>query len=150
MIIVEKKGYNIITFHKDFKSEEKNYSILLQNTLTKEITTYNCEDIGNDFYLKFRVDIQVEKGEYYVLLFENPDKLNFYSDANNPKEIDYIRFIADDDKLIMSGKFYLVFGNANNENGEVKYIKSDLMRVGKYERNNPQYQKEQKYVQYNG
>jgi hypothetical protein len=150
MIIIEKKGYNIITFHKEYKPTTENYSILFQNTITKEITTYNSTDIGNDFYLKFRIDIQLEKGEYYVLLFENPDKLNFYSDANNPKEIDYIRFIADDDKLLMSGKFYLVFGGAEQMGKEVKYIKSDLMRVGKYERNNPQYQKEQKYYQYNG
>lgn len=150
MIIVEKKGYNIITFHKEFKPKTQNYTILLQNTLTKDITSYHSTDIGNDFYLKFRVDIQLDKGEYYVLLFENPDKVNFYSEANNPKEVDYIRFIADDDKLIMSGKFYLVFGGAESEGNEVKYIKSDLMRIGKYERNNPQYQKEQKYVQYNG
>lgn len=150
MIIVEKKGYNIITFHKEYKPTTQNYSILLQNTLTKEITTYHCTDIGNDFYFKFRVDVQVDKGEYYVLLFENPDSLNFYSPANEPKEIDYIRFLADDDKLIMSGKFYLVFGTSEQLGGEIKYLKSDLLRMGKYERSNPQYQKEQKYVQYNG
>lgn len=150
MIIVEKKGYNIITFLKDFKPTTQNYSILLQNTLTKEITTYHCTDIGNDFYFRFRVDIQVDKGEYYVLLFENPDKLNFYAPANEPKEIDYIRFIADDDKLLMSGKFYLVFASSEQMGKEVKYLKSDLMRLGKYDRSTTQYQKEQKYVQYNG
>lgn len=150
MIIIENSGLNTITFHKEFKPSQKNYSILLQNTLTKEITTYNCEDMGNDFYFKFQADIKVEKGEYYVLLFENPDKLNFYSEANNPKDIDFIKFIVDDDNLIMSGKFFLVFGTNEQLGEEIKYVKSDLLRMGKYERNNTQYQKEQQYVQYNG
>ena len=122
---------------------------MLQNTLTKEIVTYISEDIGNEFYHKFKIDINVEDGEYYVLLFENPNKLNFYAPANAPKDIDYIQFIANEDQVIMNGKYYLVFG-VEKQLEEVKFLCTDILRMGEYKRKTTQYQKEQQYVQYNG
>lgn len=147
MIIAKNKGYNHLAFVRN-DSNTVWYSVMLQNTLTKDITTYIAEDIGNEFYHKFYIDIQLEDGEYYVVLFENPNKLNFYAPANAPKEIDYIQFIANDDNVIMNGKYYLVFG-VDKQLEEVKFVSSEMLRMGSYQRKTTQYQKEQQYIQYN-
>lgn len=147
MIILQRRGYSTITFHRN-GSNTKWYSVMLQNTLTKEITTYISEDIGNEMFLRFRININIDDGEYYVIVFENPQKLNFYAPANAPKEIDYIQFLANDDQVIMNGKYYLVFG-VDKTLEEVKFKCSELLRMGEYKRNNTQYQKESQYIQYN-
>lgn len=148
MLIAKKRGNNALAFVRD----ESNciwYSIVLQNTLTKEITMYIAEDIGNEFYHKFNIDIDVEDGEYYTLLFENPNKLNFYTPANAPKDIDYIEFLVNEDQLIMNGKYYLVFSGGEKSLDNIKFLHSDMFRMGEYTRKTTQYQKEQQYIQYN-
>lgn len=150
MVILKEKGFKKISIIKDgFDYEYKWYSIMLQNTVTKEITTYNVEDKGNEFYFKFNVDINLENGEYYMLLFENPSQLPFYADTNAPKDIDYIRYLVNDNQTIMSGEFYLVF-STSDKLGEINFIKSEMLRVGEYKSKSTAYNKEQKYVQYNG
>ena len=150
MVILKEKGFKKISIIKDgFDYEYKWYSIMLQNTVTKEITTYNVEDKGNKFYFKFNVDINLENGEYYMLLFENPSQLPFYADTNAPKDIDYIRYLVNDNQTIMSGEFYLVF-STSDKLGEINFIKSEMLRVGEYKSKSTAYNKEQKYVQYNG
>lgn len=150
MVILKEKGIQKVCLIKDgFTYDSKWYSLMVQNTLTKEITTYNVENVGNELYFKFNVDIDLECGEYYMLLFENPDQLPFYPDTNSPKEIDYIRYLVNDNQTIMSGEFYLVF-STSDKLGEINFIKSEMMRIGEYKSKSTQYNKEQKYVQYNG
>ena len=150
MVILKEKGFKKISIIKDgFDYEYKWYSIMLQNTVTKEITTYNVEDKGNEFYFKFNVDINLGNGEYYMLLFENPSQLPFYADTNAPKDIDYIRYLVNDNQTIMSGDFYLVF-STSDKLGEINFIKSEMLRIGEYKSKSTAYNKEQKYVQYNG
>lgn len=150
MVILKEKGFKKISIIKDgFDYEYKWYSIMLQNTVTKEITTYNVEDKGNEFYFKFNVDINLENGEYYMLLFENPSQLPFYADTNAPKDIDYIRYLVNDNQTIMSGDFYLVF-STSDKLGEINFIKSEMLRIGEYKSKSTAYNKEQKYYQYNG
>lgn len=151
MIIVKEKGMNTLAFQRNGEYITGNYSIMVQNTVTKEITTYTATDNGNPFYYKFDIDIQLEVGEYYVILFQNPDKLRFYAPANAPKDIDYVRFLVNDGDLVMNGKFYLVLGTPDEpKEEEITYLKTELMRVGDYKRPTTQYQKEQQYIQYNG
>lgn len=150
MIIVKENGINTLVFLRNGDYAADNYSIMVQNTITKHITTYTVEDKGNKLYHKFDVDIQLESGEYYVLLFRNTQKLRFYAPANAPKDIDYVRFLVNDDNLVMNGKFYLVLGTPDEpKEEEIHYLKSELMRVGEYKRNVTQYQREQQYIQYN-
>lgn len=151
MIIVKENGKNTLAFQRDGEYTTGNYSIMVQNTVTKEITTYTATDKGNPFYYKFDIDIQLEVGEYYVILFQNPDKLRFYAPANAPKDIDYVRFLVSDGDLVMNGKFYLVLGTPDEpKEEEITYLKTELMRVGDYKKPTTQYQKEQQYIQYNG
>ena len=150
MVILKENGIQEICLIKDDFTYENNwYSLMVQNTLTKEITTYNVEDMGNEFYFKFNVDIDLENGEYYMLLFENPSQLPFYADTNAPKNIDYIRYLVNENQAIMSGEFFLVFGTSD-ELGKIEFIKSEMLRVGEYKSKSSTYYKEQKYVQYNG
>ena len=150
MIILKNKGYNHINLQREVFDFCSHYTLLLQNTLTKEITSFKVDDIGNKMYHRFYLDIDLEDGEYYVLLFENPNKIDFYAEANAPKNTDYISFLAADDGLITNGEYFLVFGTEEEEDKELKYIKSEIMRIGEYKRKNTQYSKEQQYVQYNG
>lgn len=149
MIIVKYKGYNFINLQRENNTYSSHYTILLQNTMTKEITSYKADDTGNSMYHRFYIDLDLEDGEYYVLLFENPNRLDFYAEANSPKNTDYISYLASDDELIMNGEYFLVFGSEEEDKPELKYIKSDLLRIGVYERKNTQYQREKQYIQYN-
>lgn len=150
MVIVKENGRNEICLIKDgYTYDSEWYSLMVQNTLTKDITTYNVKNVGNEFYFKFNIDFDLENGEYYMLLFENPDKLPFYADTNAPKNIDYIRYLVNENQAIMSGEFFLVFGTSDKL-GEINFIKSELLRIGEYKSKTIEYKKEQKYVQYNG
>lgn len=149
MVIVKENGRNEICLIKDgYTYDSQWYSLMVQNTLTKDITTYNVKNVGNEFYFKFNIDFDLENGEYYMVLFENPDKLPFYADANAPKDIDYVRYLVNNNQSIMSGEYFLVFGTG--EKRGITFIKSELLRIGEYKSNKTSYQKEQKYVQYNG
>lgn len=150
MIIVKNRGTEIISMVRNTKTETNTFSIALQNTTTKEITVFTTEDMGNQLYMKFKLNLSnMEDGEYYVLVFENPDEIPFYLSNNNPSEVCYFKYIANDDNLITNGKYYLVMTDKNTET-EVTYIQSELMRIGEYIPTNTCYRKEETYYTYQG
>lgn len=170
MIICKQQGLQEISFiNNSHPLYEGGYSIVVQNTITKDITIYDAYGDGK-LYKTFHIDIQLPQGEYYVLLFENPDLIPFKASTNNLKEIDTIKYatvrdtvlkakgktivigdksiqyLASDDNLIMFGNFYLTYGSGEKQ--ELKYIQSELMRIGEYKNPNKTYKKEQGYIQY--
>lgn len=170
MIICKQQGMQEISFiNNSHPLYESGYSIVVQNTITKDITIYDTYGDGK-LYKNFQIDIQLPQGEYYVLLFENPDLIPFKASTNNLKEVDTIKYatvrdtvlkakgktivigdksiqyLASDDNLIMFGNFYLTYGSGEKQ--ELKYIQSELMRIGEYKNPNKTYKKEQGYIQY--
>ena len=147
MLEVKKKGNTELVFmrnnHPDYIG---GYSLIMQNTVTKSVKIYNVDDIGNTLYIKFNVDIDLEDGEYIVLLFENPSFVPFYANTNDIKDITYIKYVVNDTQLLTSGIFTLVYGMGEQR---ITWISSDLLKMGEYKNTNKQYGKQQGYIQYN-
>lgn len=149
IIVKDNREQTIVSMVRNTGSCCKMFSIAVQNTITKEIAIFTTEDIGNDLYMKFNLNLSnLENGEYYMLIFENPDSISFYTNMNNPKEVTYFQYVANNDNLIMNGTFYLVM--PTNAKQEITYIQAELLRIGEYKNNSKQYNKEQGYVTYNG
>lgn len=142
---------NVKLVKNSFNSVE-NYSIIIQNTLTKKYKIFEkCENISleSSLYLEFVLNLEgFDEGEYEILLFENPDRLEFISSANAPKKIEtsFIRFLVKDGEFIKNGDYFLVVGE--NQENTLQYIATEMMMVGNYKTNTKQYNKQQQYITY--
>lgn len=130
----------------------ENYAIIIQNTLTKKFKIFEqCENISpeSSLYLEFVLNLEnFEEGEYELLVFENPDRLEFISTANAPKKIEtsFIRFLVNDGAFIKNGDYFLVI--AENKENTLQYIATEMLRIGDYKTNTKQYNKQQQYITY--
>ena len=130
----------------------ENYSIIVQNTLTKKYKIFEqCENISpeSSLYLEFVLNLEgFDDGEYEMLIFENNDRLEFISSANAPKKIEtsFIRFLVKDGEFIKNGEYFLVVGE--NQENTLQYIATEMMRIGDFKTNTKQYNKQQKYITY--
>lgn len=130
----------------------ENYSIILQNTLTKKYKIFEkCENISpeSSLYLEFSLNLEgFETGEYELIVFENPDRLEFISSSNAPKKIEtsFIRFLVKDGEFIKNGDYFLVV--AENQENTLQYIATEMMKIGEYKTNTTQYNKQQQYITY--
>ena len=128
----------------------ENYSIIIQNTLTKKYKIFEqCENISceNSLYLEFVLNLEgFENGEYELIVFENNDRLEFISSANAPKkiEVSFIRFLIKDGAFIKNGDYFLVV--SENQENTLQYIANEMMRIGNYKTNTTQYNKQQQYI----
>ena len=130
----------------------ENYSIILQNTLTKKYKIFEqCENISleSSLYLEFVLNLEgFENGEYELIVFENNDRLEFISSANAPKKIEtsFVRFLIKDGSFIKNADYFLVV--SENQENTLQYIATEMMRIGEYKTNNKQYNKQQQYITY--
>ena len=130
----------------------ENYSILIQNTLTKKYKIFEqCENLSleSSLYLEFVLNLEgFENGEYELIVFENNDRLEFISSANAPKKIEtsFIRFLVKDGSFIKNGEYFLVVGE--NQENTLQYIATEMMRIGDFKTNIKQYNKQQQYITY--
>ena len=130
----------------------ENYSIILQNTLTKKYVIFEqCENISpeSSLYLEFVLNLEgFEEGEYELIVFENNDRLEFISSANAPKKIDtsFIRFLVKDGAFIKNGDYFLVV--SENQENTLQYIATEMIRIGNFKTNTKQYNKQQQYITY--
>ena len=130
----------------------ENYSIIIQNTLTKKYKIFEqCTNIAceSSIYLEFSLNLEgFENGEYELIVFENNDRLEFISSANAPKKIEtsFIRFLIKDGEFIKNGDYFLVVGE--NQENTLQYISTEMMRIGDYKTNITQYNKNQQYITY--
>ena len=130
----------------------ENYSIILQNTLTKKYVIFEqCENLSpeSSLYLEFNINLNgFNDGEYEMLVFENNDRLEFISSANAPKKIEtkFIRFLVKDGSFIKNGDYFLVV--SENKENTLQYISNKMMRIGNFKTNNKQYNKNQQYITY--
>lgn len=134
-----------------FNSVE-NYSIIIQNTLTKKYKIFEqCENISpeSSLYFEFVLNLEgFEDGEYELIVFENNDRLEFISSANAPKKIEtsFVRFLIKDGSFIKNGDYFLVVGE--NKENTLQYIATKMMVIGDYKTNTTQYNKQQQYITY--
>ena len=130
----------------------ENYSIIIQNTLTKKYKIFEqCENISpeSSLYLEFVLNLEgFCEGEYEIIVFENNDRLEFISSSNAPKKIEtsFIRFLVKDGAFIKNGEYFLVV--SENQENTLQYISTEMMRIGDYKTNTKQYNKNQQYITY--
>lgn len=153
MVIVKDNLDNVsVKLVKNSFNVVENYSILIQDTLTKKYVIFEqCENISpeNSLYLEFNINLKsFNIGEYELLVFENPDRLEFISSANAPKKIEtsFIRFLVKDGAFIKNGEFFLVV--SENQENTLKYIATEMLKIGDYKTNTKQYNKQQQYITY--
>lgn len=149
IIVKDNKEKAVVSMVRNANTDCKTFSIAVQNTTTKDIHIFTTEDMGNPLYMKFNLNLsKLDDGEYYVLVFENENSIPFYTSTNNPTEVTYFKYVANEDNVIMNGDFYIVM-KAETEQ-KVTYIQTELMRIGEYKNPSTQYNKETKYKTYNG
>lgn len=130
----------------------ENYSIVIQNTLTKKYKIFEqCENIAceSSLYLEFALNLEgFEEGEYELIVFENNERLEFISSENAPKKIEtsFIRFLVKDGEFIKNGDYFLVV--SENQENTLQYIATEMMRIGDFKTNTTQYNKQQQYIAY--
>ena len=153
MIIINQSSDKVnIKLVKNSFNFVENYSIIIQNTLTKKYKIFEqCDNISpeSSLYLEFVINIDgFENGEYELIVFENNDRLEFISSANAPKKIEtsFIRFLIKDGSFIKNGDYFLVI--SENQENTLQYISTEMMRIGKYKTNTTQYNKQQQYITY--
>ena len=153
MIIVKDNLTEVhIKLVKNSFNSVENYSIIVQNTLTKKYKIFEqCENISpeSSLYLEFVLNLQdFNDGEYEMLVFENNDKLEFISTANAPKKIEtnFIRFLVKDGAFIKNGDYFLVI--SENEENTLQYIATEMLKIGDYKTNTKQYNKQQQFITY--
>lgn len=126
-----------------------NYSILMQNTITKEVYVYNLENqnYAENIYYKFDITLSddMPDGEYQYILFSNPNKLEVIVDVNNPFRselygnpvilVTYNNTLTNGTQILVAGKPIPILGTG-------------LIRIGDYENNKYQYDKSNTYVSY--
>ena len=153
MVIVKDNLHeiNIKLVRNSFNFVE-NYAIIIQHTLTKKFKIFEqCENISpeSSLYLEFVLNLEgFEDGEYELIVFENNDRLEFISSANAPMKIEtnFIRFLVKDGAIIKNGEFFLVI--SENQENTIKYIATEMLRIGDYKTNTKQYNKQQQYITY--
>ena len=130
----------------------ENYSIIIQNTLTKKYKIFEqCENLAceSSIYLEFVLNLEgFENGEYELIVFENNDRLEFISSANAPKKIEtsFVRFLIKDGAFIKNADYFLVV--SENQENTLQYISTEMMRIGNLKTNTTQYNKQQQYITY--
>lgn len=148
IIVKDKTQESTITFVSPMSLKLDKYTILLQNTTTKEVMTFNVLDEGNGIYMKFKMDLSpLNDGEYVAMVFENSNWTPFEIYANDLKETnrEVIYYLSDGTTLLKEGDFFLV----TSQREYITPLKTDVLRIGEYKRNTTTYRNEQTFIQYN-
>lgn len=127
------------------------YTLILQNSVTKEIFSYNLVDNTPDsIYYEFNIELQdMIDGEYEYLLIENPDKLKVVSNFNNVFEselADPVIMVDLSCGTLTAGAKIMI--TEMGETHPLNVLTFGLMRIGDYKSSKVTYNKQNKYVTY--
>lgn len=147
MILIDNPNITNIKIQKPFDIIGDNYTILFQNTVTKDIHIQYVTDESNNLYFSFEVDLtNLTNGEYYILLLLN----------NNHNKIEVIdneieNYIEDRIYLLVTNG--LTIANKDvvivNETDSSKIVSRDILRIGNFKNSGTQYITKQQIIAYN-
>lgn len=152
MIVVQNKNATNIVVQKPYDIDVGYYTIILQNTITKEITHFTVEDnYSNKMYIHLTLDFSnLVDGEYYMLLVSNPNRLTINITNNYINDIKTMQMyvtLTNDGIILKNGEDIL----ATTMEMGIDIITQELIKLGSYTPNNQQYKStENKYITYNG
>lgn len=124
-----------------------NYSLVLQNTVTKQIYIYNLnnQNYSENIYYKFDItlDDNTPDGEYQYVLFYNPNKWEIVIDPNNIYQDQYNGYVlVTYDNILTTNTKILIAGKP------IPILSTGLIRVGDYENQRYQYDRQNQYISY--
>lgn len=123
------------------------YSLIMQHTTTKQCWVYNVDDLNDksNIYYKFNIDLVegMPEGEYQYVLFENPSWQEVIVDVNHIYPAEWNESIlVTFDNILTNNTQILIAGRTRTVSS------TGLMRIGDYNNNRYQYDKQQNYVAY--
>lgn len=124
-----------------------NYSLVLQHTVTKQIYIYNLnnQNYSENIYYKFDItlDDNTPDGEYQYVLFYNPNKWEIVIDPNNIYQDQYNSYVlVTYDNILTTNTKILIAGKP------IPVLSTGLIRVGDYENQRYQYDRQNQYISY--
>lgn len=124
-----------------------NYSLVLQHTVTKQIYIYNLnnQNYSENIYYKFDItlDDDTPDGEYQYVLFYNPNKWEIVIDPNNIYQYQYNSYVlVTYDNILTTNTKILIAGKP------IPVLSTGLIRVGDYENQRYQYDRQNQYISY--
>lgn len=147
MIILDNTGR--ITVQLPQITDVTNYTILLQNTVTKDIHKFDVEGENDVIYRHFDINTSnLIDGEYYLVLIANPynSVIEVTNDIKNYEVNNVVYYLVNDGDYITDGNLYV---GISGDPG-VSICTRELVRKGEFENKATQYNKNNKYVTYKG
>lgn len=103
------------------------YSIILQNTTTKQVTTYNVDDFGSGLFYQFEIDTtSLIDGEYKLYLIYNNQWQDIVINKNN------------------------IPNSTLGDGTTIVIVTTDLLKVGDYKAAPTAYNRDRNFRTYNG
>lgn len=141
---------NNIVIQKPFNIIGNNFTLLLQNTVTKEITIYNVTDFSENLYFHFEIDnLNLINGEYYLLLISNENHLPLEVITNdiNSAKLESVYLLLCKDMLIINKDVQVI---TTLKNADVTVVTRELCKVGDYNTTKTEYNNKKTFITYNG
>lgn len=125
-----------------------NYTLLLQNVISKEVHAYNLEDLTpTGVYFKFEIELKDQRdGEYEYVLFPNEDALPIEVYENNILKSDLMspRILVTYNEILTTDTKVLCCA----DNSEIQITAYGLLKIGDYAIEKLRYNKPSNYVVY--
>lgn len=123
------------------------YSLILQNTISREISIYNLEDNSTGVYYQFEIELKDEKdGEYEYILFQNEKELPVKIFENNAfkSEVFVPTILVTYNDTLTSNTAVMCTADAS----PIEVLSFGLMTIGDYDKKNLTYNKKSNYTVY--
>lgn len=131
MIIVKSNQITIIS-PGAFNSPGENYSLLLQDKISKQVFLYNLKSIStSSLYWRFVNQFELPDNDYEYILISNPNKLEITINQDiNKSTIDNPRILVKGDDILTCEVFLLTAGKDADE--LITILDKGLLRIGDY------------------
>lgn len=125
-----------------------NYTLVLQNVISKEVNVYNLEDLTpTGVYFKFEIELKDQRdGEYEYVLFPNEDAFPIEVYENNIMKSDFMspKILVTYNETLTTDTKVLCW--ANNSNIQISAY--GLLKIGDYTIEKLRYNKPSSYIVY--
>lgn len=148
MIITKSNQITIIS-PGAFNVPGDNYSLLLQDKLSKEIYVYNLESKSQSkLYYRFDNQFSLPDNEYEYILIHNPYKLDIETNILdiNKSTLDNPRILVVGDDILTCDTFILTAGKDAPE--PLKILDKGYIRVGDYKASTIDYSTNKTFIVY--
>lgn len=129
-----------------------NYTLIIRNNLTKKVNVINSFSQNDGIFLKFEdLDFSdYDDGEYTLYVIQNEEELPIVIYQNNvPKtQITSTKYILVNGDSIFTDNGAIIYIDGDAYQMPIQIVATELMRIGNYQPNNKQYNKERTFKQY--